>query len=119
MMLPAAAANTAWLLAGVLSTAIGVVQVFAPEWADGNFIARTGLLGRAVGNLRQPNHLSSLLLWSAIAVVPLLEARRLPRVAAGLLMGYRRADAAGHAHHPLAVARHQVEALADRGEATS
>lgn len=78
----------AWLLAGVLSTAIGVVQVFAPEWADGNFIARTGLLGRAVGNLRQPNHLSSLLLWSAIAVVPLLEARRLPRVAAGLLMGF-------------------------------
>lgn len=78
----------AWLLAGVLSTAIGVVQVFAPEWADGNFIARTGLLGRAVGNLRQPNHLSSLLLWSAIAVVPLLEARRLPRVAAALLMAF-------------------------------
>lgn len=78
----------AWLLVGVLSTAIGVVQVFAPELADGNVVARTGLLGRAVGNLRQPNHLSSLLLWSAIAVVPLLEARRLPRVAAGLLMGF-------------------------------
>ena len=29
--------------------------------------------GRAVGNLRQPNHLASLLLWSAIAAVGLLE----------------------------------------------
>lgn len=78
----------AWLLAGLLSTAIGVIQVFAPDLADGNFIARTGLLGRAVGNLRQPNHLSSLLLWSAIAVVPLLDARRLPRAAGAALMGF-------------------------------
>ncbi|MEF7615212.1 Wzy polymerase domain-containing protein [Aquincola sp. MAHUQ-54] len=75
-----------WLVAGVLSAAIGVVQVFLPGLADGNVIARSGLLGRAVGNLRQPNHLSSLLLWSAIAVVPLLEARRLPRAAAAALM---------------------------------
>lgn len=79
---------TAWLLAGLLSTAIGVIQVFAPDLADGNFIARTGLLGRAVGNLRQPNHLSSLLLWSAIAVVPLLDARRLPRAAGAALMAF-------------------------------
>ena len=46
---------------------------------DGDWIARSGLVGRAVGNLRQPNHLSSLLLWSAIAVVPLLELGRLRR----------------------------------------
>ena len=77
---------SAWLLAGTLSAAIGIVQVFFPQLADGDFIARSGLLGRAVGNLRQPNHLSSLLLWSAIAVVPLLDARRLPRVAAVVLM---------------------------------
>lgn len=76
----------AWLLAGALSAAIGIIQVFFPHLADGDFIARSGLLGRAVGNLRQPNHLSSLLLWSAIAVVPLLDARRLPRVAAVALM---------------------------------
>lgn len=76
----------AWLVAGVLSAAIGVVQVFAPDLPDGSVVARSGLVGRAVGNLRQPNHLSSLLLWSAIAVIPLREARRLPRaLAAGLM----------------------------------
>ncbi len=69
----------AWglLLAGVLNSAIAMVQVFAPQWADGTFIARSGFPGRAVGNLRQPNHLSSLLLWAGIAVVALLEMKRL------------------------------------------
>jgi hypothetical protein len=42
------------------------VQVFRPELADGAIIARSGLVGRAVGNLRQPNHLSTLALWSAL-----------------------------------------------------
>jgi hypothetical protein len=68
-----------WVVAGVLNAAIGALQVFAPDVADGQWIARSGLVGRAVGNLRQPNHLSSLLLWSAIAVVPLLELGRLRR----------------------------------------
>jgi O-antigen ligase len=69
----------AWglLLAALLNAGIAAVQVFAPGWADGSFIARSGLPGRAVGNLRQPNHLSSLLLWGCIGVVALLEARRL------------------------------------------
>jgi len=76
---------TAWIVAGALSAAIGVVQVFWPGLPDGNLVARSGLEGRAVGNLRQPNHLSSLLLWSAVAVVPLLQAGRLRRaVATGL-----------------------------------
>ena len=57
------------VVAGVASAAIGIVQVYAPQWADGDWIARTALEGRAVGNLRQPNHLSSLLLWSIVAVV--------------------------------------------------
>ena len=68
-----------WVAAGVLSAAIGIVQVFLPDWADGTWVARSGLPGRAVGNLRQPNHLSSLLLWAAIAIVPLLELGRLRR----------------------------------------
>ena len=68
-----------WVAAGVLNAGIGIVQVFAPEAADGSWLARSGLVGRAVGNLRQPNHLSSLLLWAAIAVVPLAELGRLPR----------------------------------------
>jgi len=68
-----------WVVAGVLNAGIGIVQVFAPDWTDGGWLARSGLAGRAVGNLRQPNHLSSLLLWSAIAVVPLVELGRLRR----------------------------------------
>jgi len=75
-----------WVVAGVLGTAIGALQVFAPELADGRWIARTGLAGRAVGNLRQPNHLSSLLLWAAIAVVPLLELGVLKRALAAALL---------------------------------
>ncbi|MBT9597615.1 MAG: O-antigen ligase C-terminal domain-containing protein [Vitreoscilla sp.] len=67
----------AMLVAGLASVGVAVVQVFLPEWADGTLIARSGLPGRAVGNLRQPNHLSSLLLWALIALVPLAQARRL------------------------------------------
>ncbi len=63
----------ALVVAGVFSVAVGVVQVFAPEWADGQWIASTALEGRASGNLRQPNHLSSLLLWSLVAALWLFE----------------------------------------------
>jgi O-antigen ligase len=59
----------ALVVAGVASAAIGIVQVFAPEWVGGNWVAQSGLEGRAVGNLRQPNHLSTLLLWSMVAAV--------------------------------------------------
>jgi len=78
----------AWLVAGVLSAAIGVIQVFLPDLPDGDLVARSGLEGRAVGNVRQPNHLSSLLLWSAVAVVPLLEAGRLRRAVATALFAF-------------------------------
>ena len=69
----------AWLLAGALNTVVAAVQVFTPGLPDGHWIAASGIVGRAVGNLRQPNHLSSLLLWSCIAAVALLELRRLNR----------------------------------------
>ena len=67
------------LVAGVASSAIGLVQVYAPAWADGNWIARSVTEGRAVGNLRQPNHLCSLLLWGVVATAWLVEARVLKR----------------------------------------
>jgi O-antigen ligase len=67
------------VVAGVASAAIGVVQVYAPQWTDGSWIAYTSLAGRAVGNLRQPNHLSSLLLWSIVAAIWLGETRAWPR----------------------------------------
>jgi O-antigen ligase len=66
----------AWAAVGVLHAAVALVQVFAPELADGDWIAASSVAGRAVGNLRQPNHLSSLMLWAAIALVGWLELRR-------------------------------------------
>ena len=73
------------VVAGVLSSGVGLLQVVAPAWPDGNWIARSYLEGRAVGNMRQPNHLSSLLLWAIVAVVWLGEARVLRRWGATLL----------------------------------
>src|SRR5471030_1356012 len=70
---------------GFSSALIAVIQVYVPSWADGNVIAQSGLPGRAVGNLRQPNHLASLLIWSLIALVPLVEWRRIPRWLGALL----------------------------------
>jgi len=71
------------LVAGLASALIGLVQVFAPQAPDGNWIAIAALAGRATGNLRQPNHLSSLLLWSVVGVIWLGEAKALEgRIAA-------------------------------------
>jgi O-antigen ligase len=77
----------ALVLAGVLSVAIGMIQVFAPSLADGDWIAAPAQEGRASGNLRQPNHLASLLLWSAIGAVALTEAGRLRREVGAALVG--------------------------------
>ncbi|MDR7299632.1 O-antigen ligase [Pelomonas aquatica] len=63
------------LIAGLASVAISLVQVFAPQLADGNVIARYGIPGRAAGNLRQPNHLASLMMWAAVAAVFITEKR--------------------------------------------
>ena len=70
----------ALLAAGVIGALLGIEQVFAPQWTDGSWIARIGN-GRAAGNLRQPNHLSSLLLWSLVALLWLAERRHVGRLA--------------------------------------
>ncbi|MDP4302216.1 PglL family O-oligosaccharyltransferase [Leptothrix discophora] len=57
------------LVAGLLSVAVSVVQVFLPEWADGRWFAASTTPGRAIGNMRQPNQLSTLLLWACGATV--------------------------------------------------
>lgn len=57
--------------AGGLGLLIALVQVFAPGWTDGVWLSVSGIPGRAVGNLRQPNHLSTLLLLACAAVVRL------------------------------------------------
>jgi O-antigen ligase len=63
----------ALLAAGVASALVGMVQVFAPTWADGVWVAAYRQEGRAAGNFRQPNHLASLLLWAMVALVSLRE----------------------------------------------
>ena len=73
------------LLAGGFSIAISLVQVFAPDWADGSVIARSGIPGRAVSNLRQPNHLASLMMWAAVAAVFITERRGWRQALAPLL----------------------------------
>ena len=74
-----------WVVAGLLNVAVALIQVFFPELADGDWIAHSGFPGRAVGNLRQPNHLSSLLLWSCIGLLALLQLRRLSAKAAAAM----------------------------------
>ena len=59
--------------------------MLAPHLADGDWIAQASLPGRATGNVRQPNHLSSLLLWSVVAVIWLGEARVIYREIAWML----------------------------------
>ena len=69
----------ALVAAGVLSSAVALVQVFMPQWADGNWISPAAVAGRAGANLRQPNHLSSLLLWSMVGLLFWVEAGSLRR----------------------------------------
>ena len=68
----------AWALclAGILDAVIGCVQIFAPGWPDGDSLARSVIPSRAVGNLRQPNHLASLVLSALIAIVALMSRMR-------------------------------------------
>lgn len=65
----------ALLAAALASVAIAVVQYFFPALADGDVLARASSPGRVGANLRQPNHLSSLLL-AALAGLVWLHDRR-------------------------------------------
>ncbi|WOB08528.1 PglL family O-oligosaccharyltransferase [Piscinibacter gummiphilus] len=70
-----AAVSIGTVVAGGVSVLIALIQVLAPSVADGEWISRASTAGRAGGNLRQPNHLSSLLLGAMAASVWLHEAR--------------------------------------------
>ncbi len=72
-------------IAGVASSFIGLMQVFAPGLPDGDWIAVAAIAGRATGNLRQPNHLSSLLLWSIVGAVWLGDRRVIYREIGAML----------------------------------
>jgi hypothetical protein len=64
----------ALVVAALASTAIAIVQYFFPSLPDGDVIARVSTPGRVGANLRQPNHLASLLLAALAAAVWLREA---------------------------------------------
>jgi len=55
-------------VAGGVGLLLSVVQVFEPAWADGRFIAIPNMAGRAVGNLRQPNHFSTLMVFACVGM---------------------------------------------------
>ncbi len=57
------------LVAGVLSVVVCLLQVLAPGWTGNALVAYSGLVGRAIGNVRQPNLLASLLVCAAVAAV--------------------------------------------------
>lgn len=54
-------------VAGALGFAIGAVEVFAPAWIDGFWLAPARVGGRANANLFQANHLSLVLVWALLA----------------------------------------------------
>lgn len=59
----------ALVVAGLASLVVAWVQVFYPSMADNLLVAMRGSEARAIGNMRQPNNLASLFLWSTIGVV--------------------------------------------------
>lgn len=75
----------ALVIAGLLGAVIGSIQIFMPDWAEGEWLAAAPSDGRASSNLRQPNHLSSLLVWSLVALAWLWQSRTLPEPVAVLL----------------------------------
>ncbi len=76
----------AWVAAGLANVLVGCIQVFWPALADGHWIAQSSSPGRATGNLRQPNHMSSLLMWACVAVAGLAQLQRLRFGWAAVLM---------------------------------
>jgi O-antigen ligase len=84
-----AAWATAWWVAGLLSVGVGLMQFALPgligdhEWV----IAASTTPGRAVGNMRQPNHLSTVLLCACVATAWLWQTRKLSDRVATLSLG--------------------------------
>lgn len=62
---------SALVVAAALNTGVALLQVVAPQVVDGVWMAQTSaaIAGRGAGNLRQPNHLSSLVLWALVSLV--------------------------------------------------
>ena len=66
-------------VAATLNAAVAVIQLYAPAWPDGYWLSPALPDGRAIGNLRQSNHLCTLSLWGIVCVIWLGETRVLRR----------------------------------------
>lgn len=74
----------AFWLAGLGSSFVAAAQYFAPSLTDNVLLAASTAAGRAVGNMRQPNHLATALLCAIVWTAWLWQAGRLrTRLAAG------------------------------------
>lgn len=80
------AVSLGWIVLGLLSFLVGCVQAFVPSLVGNEWIAATSFPGRAVGNLRQPNQLATILLWASVGLVWMNEMGRLRRVSLGVLL---------------------------------
>ncbi len=76
----------ALIAAGIVSTALAVVQWLNLSWGIFSIDMRPG--GRPYGNLAQPNHLATLLALSVMAVLGQFERRRISAVVAALAVSW-------------------------------
>lgn len=75
--------------AGCAGMVLALIQAFHPAWTDGVLIAEPTVPGRAVGNLRQPNHFSTLLVFACCGVAWMgARGRLISAWAASLLMAF-------------------------------
>jgi len=71
----------AWWVAGMLSVLVGLVQFALPGLTELWLVASNTTPGRAIGNMRQPNHLSTVLLCACAATAWLWQERKLSDLA--------------------------------------
>ncbi len=69
---------------GVCCAFIAWLQIFDIQMIDNDFIALPTRLGRAGGNIGQPNQFADALLWGLIALVPLAHSRHGGRAPGGM-----------------------------------
>jgi len=73
----------AWVIAGLGCAAVATIQYVGGTGAGSWFVAPGGSSGRAIGNMRQPNHLATALVCAMVWTAWLWQVRRLPGWAAG------------------------------------
>lgn len=60
---------TGLAVAALGNVAIGMVQVFVPQWTSNGWLVPSAIVGRAYGHVRHPNLLATLLLWGCGAML--------------------------------------------------